>query len=62
MKKIAIGCDHAGFPLKNAIIQMREKIGIELIDYGTNSIESVDYPDFVHPVADIVQAGGATCG
>lgn len=48
--------------MKNAIISKIESKGFEVIDYGTNSTESVDYPDFVHPVADFVQAGGAIFG
>ena len=49
--KIAIGCDHAGFPYKDALIETMEKAGHKVIDFGTNSLDSVDYPDFVHPVA-----------
>ena len=55
VKKIAIGCDHAGFPYKNSIINMLEAQGIEIKDFGTYSEDSVDYPDFVHPVADQVE-------
>ena len=55
--KIAIGCDHAGFPYKDVIIRSLEKAGHQVIDHGTNSLDSVDYPDFVHPVASMVDAG-----
>ena len=55
VKKIAIGCDHAGFPYKDAIKAMLEDHGIEVIDFGTDSLDSVDYPDFVHPVAEKVE-------
>jgi len=55
--KIAIGCDHAGFPYKDIIIKALNKEGHEVIDHGTNSPDSVDYPDFVHPVASMVDAG-----
>ncbi|GLR18710.1 ribose 5-phosphate isomerase B [Portibacter lacus] len=50
--KIAIGGDHAGFPYKAPIIRMLEKEGHEVTDYGTNSAESVDYPDYIHPLAE----------
>ena len=59
---IAIGCDHAGFPLKGPIITMLKSNGIEVLDFGTNSYESVDYPDFVHPVAKAVEQGEAQLG
>ncbi len=55
IKKIAIGCDHAGFPYKNSIVNMLQEQGIEIKDFGTYSEDSVDYPDFVHPVADQVE-------
>ncbi len=53
--KISIGNDHAGTQYKEAIVAYLESKGIEVINYGTNSEESVDYPDFVHPVATDVQ-------
>lgn len=53
--KIAIGCDHAGFPFKDAIKKMVENRGHKVEDYGTDSTDSVDYPDFVHPVAQRVE-------
>ena len=53
--KVAIGCDHAGFAYKDTIIRVLKKEGIEVVDKGTYSEESVDYPDFVHPVADLVE-------
>ncbi len=55
IKKMAIGCDHAGFPYKDSIKALLEGRGIEVTDYGTNSLDSVDYPDFIHPVADDVE-------
>ena len=60
--KVAIGCDHAGFPYKQTIIRTWKKEGIEVIDKGTYSEESVDYPDFVHPVANLVSGGEADLG
>ncbi|MEO1433920.1 MAG: ribose 5-phosphate isomerase B [Bacteroidota bacterium] len=59
---IAIGCDHAGFPYKDSIIEMLEKRSITVIDKGTYSTDSVDYPDFVHPVAELVSKGEAELG
>ncbi|MFH0932851.1 MAG: ribose 5-phosphate isomerase B [Nitrospirota bacterium] len=55
--KIGIGCDHAGLELKNEIIQLLRGLGIECIDYGTNSPESVDYPDFGEKVSEAVSSG-----
>jgi ribose 5-phosphate isomerase B len=53
--KIAIGCDHAGFPYKDAIKHLLEEHGHKVTDFGTNSTDSVDYPDFVHPVANQIE-------
>ena len=52
--KIAIGNDHAGTDYKFAIIKLLEARNIEVINYGTDTFDSVDYPDFVHPVAQDV--------
>ena len=46
--KIAIGNDHAGTEYKFQILAYLESIGIEVINYGTDNSDSVDYPDFVH--------------
>ncbi|MDD4848035.1 MAG: ribose 5-phosphate isomerase B [Bacteroidales bacterium] len=57
MNKIAIACDHAAFHLKETVkLYLKEK-GFEVIDYGTNSEESVDYPDIIHPLAKDVNEG-----
>ena len=48
---IAIGNDHAGPDYKFAIVDFLKSQGIEIINYGTDNLDSVDYPDFVHPVA-----------
>ena len=52
--KIAIGNDHAGPDYKFAIVELLKSKGIEVINYGTDTLDSVDYPDFVHPVAQDV--------
>ena len=54
--KIAIGCDHAGVDLKHALLDSVLKKH-EVIDMGTNSKESVDYPDIAKPVAHAVASG-----
>lgn len=54
--KISIGNDHAGTDYKFAIVELLKSKGIEVQNYGTDSFDSVDYPDFVHPVAkDVVE-------
>jgi len=59
---IAIGCDHAGFPYKDAIIRLLKKRGIEVLNFGTDSLDSVDYPDFIHPTANAIEEGKAELG
>ena len=54
---VIIGSDHAGFHLKEACGRHLRELGITVIDVGTHSSESVDYPDFVHPVASAVEEG-----
>jgi len=53
--KISIGNDHAGTEYKQAIVKHLESKGVKVHNYGTNSNDSVDYPDFVHPVAHDVE-------
>jgi len=60
--KIAIGNDHAGTEYKLAIIELLKSKGIEVINYGTDGTDSVDYPDFVHPVANDVEEGSVDLG
>ena len=52
---IAIGCDHAGYDYKEAIAAHLSEAGYLVLDMGTHSSESVDYPDFVHPVAEAIE-------
>ena len=61
-KPIAIGSDHAGFEYQQAIIQWLTEKGYAVKDFGTHSADSVDYPDFAHPVADIVESGEVAFG
>lgn len=61
-KLIPIGCDHAGYELKQAIIKHLIKNGYEIKDFGTNSNESVDYPDFAHAVANFIEEKKAHLG
>jgi ribose 5-phosphate isomerase B len=60
--KISIGNDHAGPDYKKAIVDFLEKQGHEIINHGTNTTDSVDYPDFGHPVATDVETGKAELG
>ncbi len=55
ISKIAIGADHAGFEYKELLKKWLEKNGYPAKDFGTFNTESVDYPDFAHPVAEAVE-------
>jgi len=59
---ISIGCDHAGYLLKESIRSFLQEHGFEVFDHGTHSADSVDYPDHVHPVASDVESGRANSG
>ncbi len=66
-KKVAMCSDHAGYELKSIIQGYLESQEIEYQDFGTNSAESCDYPDYAHPCADAVEndicyPGIAMCG
>ncbi|HPH84229.1 MAG TPA: ribose 5-phosphate isomerase B [Ferruginibacter sp.] len=61
-KPIAIGCDHAGFDCKEDLISFLEGEGMKYKDYGTYNKDSVDYPDFAHPVALSVESGESAFG
>lgn len=60
--KIAIASDHAGFLYKEAIKKMLQDKGIEVQDHGTDSTDSVNYPDFIRPAAQAVANGEADKG
>ena len=55
--KIALGCDHGALALKNALIPHLEKLGHEVKDFGTYTMDSCDYPDFAAPAAQAVADG-----
>ncbi|MEA3497294.1 MAG: ribose 5-phosphate isomerase B [Bacteroidota bacterium] len=61
-KKIAIGCDHAGFELKAELKKYLNKKKYSFEDFGTNTGNSVDYPDHIHPVAQLVEEGKVEFG
>jgi ribose 5-phosphate isomerase B len=61
-KVVAIGADHGGFELKEALKSELKTLGFDINDVGTNSKEAVDYPDFAHAVAQLVGTGKAWRG
>ena len=56
-KTLVIGCDHAGYELKEYLKSELEKEGYKFKDFGTHSEASVDYPDFIHPLAESIDKG-----
>ncbi len=60
--KIAVGCDHAGFPLKQVVIESVKTAGHEVIDVGAFSADAVDFPDFTKKVGEKIQKGEAERG
>ena len=65
--KIAIGSDHAGFDYKTPLVAFLKELGHEVTDFGPSTADSVDYPDYAHPVASSVenqenQLGILICG
>lgn len=60
--RIALASDHAGFELKQFLKNYLEINGYETIDFGTNSKESCDYPDYAHPAATAVETGKCDTG
>src|SRR5215207_8716712 len=61
-KVVAIGADHGGFELKEALKPELKSLGFDVSDVGTNSKDAVDYPDFAHAVAQAVGSGKAWRG
>ncbi len=60
--RIAVGCDHAGFPLKAIVVEELKRLGHDVVDLGTNSEEPVDYPDYARAVGEAVMRGEAERG
>ena len=60
--KIAIGCDHGGIVLKDAVTSTLEALGAEVVDLGTNTTDSVDYPTYGLKVAETVASGQCDAG
>ncbi len=60
--KLSIGSDHAGYALKERVKGILAEHGHEVIDHGTHSEESTDYPDYGHPVANDVENGTSELG
>ena len=61
-KSIAVGADHGGYPMKEDLKKFLEELGHRVHDFGTNSENAVDYPDFAHAVARAVSDGSADVG
>lgn len=60
--RIAVGADHAGFPLKGQVLELLEKEGHSVVDLGTHSTRSVDYPDYAKAVGESVVKGETQVG
>ena len=60
--RIALGCDHGGFPLKQRVVAVVQAAGHEIVDCGTDSNCSVDYPDFARKVGETILARQADRG
>jgi len=61
-KKIGIACDHAAYDLKEFLVGYLSTKGFEVEDFGCHSEESVDYPDFAHPLAEAIESGSLERG
>jgi len=61
-QELVIGCDHAGYQLKEILIKEFEQRGYHFRDWGAFSDESVDYPDIIHPLAESVDNGAYKYG
>ena len=61
-KKITVGCDHAGLGLKNIVITHLEELGFEVLDVGTHSTDSCDYPQIAHALCQNIQNGTTELG
>jgi len=61
-KILAFGCDHAGLTLKLELMEAARSLGFSVIDCGTTSEESVDYPDFANKVVEVLKSQQASLG
>jgi len=62
VRSIAIGADHGGYPLKEKLKEFLAGFGVQINDFGTNSTDAVDYPDYAHAVAKAVSEARADVG
>lgn len=62
MRKIYIGCDHAALDMKTALAEYIKTLGFEVVDKGTYTTESVNYPEYAKAVAEAVRADGGALG
>jgi ribose 5-phosphate isomerase B len=62
VKSVAVGCDHGGFEFKEKLKDFLNSLGLQIRDFGTNSKDAVDYPDFAHAVAKAVSNRQAEIG
>ena len=60
--KVAVAADHAGFPLKDRVMELVQQAGHEVVDLGTNSTDPVDYPDYARAIGQAIQRGQAERG
>jgi len=60
--RVAVACDHAGFPLKAVVIEAARRLGHEVLDLGTNSTDPVDYPDIAEAVGRAILDGRSDRG
>ena len=59
---LGFACDHAGIEIKQALMEHVAELGYEVRDFGTDSSDSCDYPDYAHPLAEAVEAGAVYPG
>lgn len=60
--RVVVGCDHAGFPLKDVVVDSVRAAGHEVLDVGAFSVEAVDFPDITKKVGEKIQSGEAERG
>jgi len=58
----AVGCDHGGYAYKDKVVAILKERGYDVVDHGTNSMDSTDYPDHIHPVGNDIDSGKAKIG